>query len=274
MNEAVTTKKEPAEIVVLDKPAAQDNNNEVMEIDLLEVFYLLLSRVHLIVFFLLLGALVLNAYAYFGIHPTYQSTSTLYVVSASGGNVVDLTDFQIGNNLKSDYQELIMSYPVLDRVSSRLNLDWSTAKMASAIRIQNPTDTRILRLTATAESPQLAMDIANTLAEVSVEYLPVAMSTDAPNIAQTGRLPGGKTDPSYVKYTLMGGMIGAALCCAWIVVQYLLDDTVHTAEDMEKYFDAAPLASIPFVEAFEPKQKRRRRGHRKKKKNRDGDAKK
>ena len=128
--------------------------------------------------------------------------------------------------------------------------------MTKMISVTNPSDTRILKLTATAESPELARDIANTLAEVSVEYLPETMSTDAPNIAQVARLADRKAGPSYTKYTLMGGIVGAAACCAFIVFTHLMDDTIRTAEDMEKFCGAPPLASIPYTTELDSRKSR------------------
>lgn len=263
MNRAENETNTVPELEVLSGNSAvhlpEQNVDSEMEIDLIDLMYMLLSKLRYIVLFFLLGAVLLNAYSYFLIHPTYQSTSTLYIVSASGGSVVDLTDLNIGTSLKSDYEELIMSYPVLDRVTQRLNLDMTTEEIASMISITNPTDTRILKLTVTAQEPEQAKDIANTLAKISVKYLPDTMSTDAPNIAQKGRLPTHKSGPSYLRYTLMGGLLGAVLCCAYLVVRYLMDDTIRGPEDMEKYFGEPPLASIPYVEAFD--EKKHRSGH-------------
>ena len=44
---------------------------------------------------------------------------------------------------------------------------------------------------------------------------------------------------------MMGALLGLILCAGVLVVRYLMDDTVHTAEDMEKYFDLVPLTTIP-----------------------------
>lgn len=221
-----------------------------------ELALMLLDNLRYLVLFFLIGAVLFNAYSYFFIHPTYESTATIYIVSASGGTVVDLTDLNIGSSLKSDYKELILSYPVLDRVSKKLDLDWTTGQMVKAIQITNPVDTRLLKLTATAETPELAMDIANALAEVAVDYLPETMSTEAPNIAQRGRLPVSKANPSYTRYTLMGGLLGALLCAAWFIFKSVIDETIRTPEEMERFFGAPPLTTIPYVGAFEQNSQR------------------
>ena len=92
------------------------------EIDLVDLGYALMDKLHFIILAFLLGAVLLNAYAYFMIKPTYQSTAKLYVVSASEDSVVNLSDLNIGMSLTKDYEELMLSYPVLDQVISKLNL--------------------------------------------------------------------------------------------------------------------------------------------------------
>ena len=85
------------------------------------------------------------------------------------------------------------------------------------------------------------------MVSVSINYLPKTMSTEEPNIAQDARAALAKSGPSYTKYTLMGAMLGALLCCAFIIMRYLMDDTLRTAEDVEKYFGIVPLTEIPDI---------------------------
>lgn len=232
-----------------NKAATLQNDNE-QEIDLIDLGYALIEKWHYILFAFLLGAVLLNAYAYFCVKPTYQSTSKLYVVSASSDSVVDLSDLNLGTSLTSDYEELMLSYPVLDQVINKLGLDMDSDELAEMIVLENPSDTRVLAITVTSTDPEEAKNIANTLADIAVEYLPETMSTYAPNIAQEARLADEKAGPSYTKYTLIGALIGAIIYCLIVIVQYLLDDTIHTASDMEKYFGIVPLASIPESEQF------------------------
>lgn len=220
------------------------------EIDLVDLGYALMDKLHFIILAFLLGAVLLNAYAYFMIKPTYQSTAKLYVVSASEDSVVNLSDLNIGMSLTKDYEELMLSYPVLDQVISKLNLSMDSAELAQMIVLENPADTRVLKITVTSTDPEQAKDIANTLAEIAVEYLPDTMSTNAPNIAQVARIPDQKAGPSYLKYTLIGALAGAFIYCLILIIRYLLDDTIHTASDMEKYFGIVPLTSIPDSESL------------------------
>lgn len=235
-----------------------DRTEEETEIDLIDLAWALLDKIHYIVLCFLIGAVIMNAYSYFLVRPTYKSTAKMYVVSASKNSVVDLDALNIGTSLTADYEQLMLSYPVLEQVINKLNLDMDFDTLAKMITLENPTDTRILNINVVSTDPKSARDIANTLMDVSVDYLPKTMSTNAPNVAQKAKLADHKDGPSYTKYTMIGALAGAFLYCMYLVVKYLMDDTIHTADDMEKYFDIVPLAVIPDVEelASEKQQKK------------------
>ena len=235
-----------------------DRTEEETEIDLIDLAWALLDKIHYIVLCFLIGAVIMNAYSYFLVRPTYKSTARMYVVSASKNSVVDLDALNIGTSLTADYEQLMLSYPVLEQVINKLNLDMDSDTLAKMITLENPTDTRILNINVVSTDPKSARDIANTLMDVSVDYLPKTMSTNAPNVAQKAKLADHKDGPSYTKYTVIGALAGAFLYCMYLVVKYLMDDTIHTADDMEKYFDIVPLAVIPDVSelASEKQQKK------------------
>ena len=235
-----------------------DRTEQEAETDLIDLAWALLDKIHYIVLCFLIGAVIMNAYSYFLVRPTYKSTAKMYVVSASKNSVVDLDALNIGTSLTADYEQLMLSYPVLEQVINKLNLDMDSDTLAKMITLENPTDTRILNINVVSTDPKSARDIANTLMDVSVDYLPKTMSTNAPNVAQKAKLADHKDGPSYTKYTMIGALAGAFLYCMYLVVKYLMDDTIHTADDMEKYFDIVPLAVIPDVEelASEKQQKK------------------
>lgn len=235
-----------------------DRTEQEAEIDLIDLAWALLDKIHYIVLCFLIGAVIMNAYSYFLVRPTYKSTAKMYVVSASKNSVVDLDALNIGTSLTADYEQLMLSYPVLEQVINKLNLDMDSDTLAKMITLENPTDTRILNINVVSTDPKSARDIANTLMDVSVDYLPKTMSTNAPNVAQKAKLADHKDGPSYTKYTMIGALAGAFLYCMYLVVKYLMDDTIHTADDMEKYFGIVPLAVIPDVSelASEKQQKK------------------
>ena len=211
----------------------EELTNDEVEIDLVDLGNVLLDKWRYLLISLIAGAVLLGAYSLFFIAPTYESTAKLYVVSASDDSVVNLSDLNLGTSLTADYEQLMLSYPVLNRVIDRLNLDSTSDELAKAFSLNNPSDTRILEITATSTDPQMAMDLAETMAEEAIDYLPDTMSTLAPNLAQPAKLPESKVAPSYTKFTIIGALLGLLICAAFFIVKYLMDDTIHTADDME-----------------------------------------
>ena len=88
-------------------------------------------------------------------------------------------------------------------------------------------------------------------------------STEAPavNVVETANMPTEKASPSCMRWTLIGGVLGCFAVCAVILVKYLMDDTIKSSEDIEKYLGLSTLALIPVQEDESDKAKR----HRKKK---------
>lgn len=181
---------------------------------------------------LVLGAAVAFGYTRFLVTPLYKAASSIYIVSASNNSVVNLTDLQIGAQLTSDYQELLYSRPLLEDVIENLDLETTTKKLSDMIEVANTSGTRILKITVTSPDPVEAADIANELVKQACIYLPQIMETDEPNLVERAIPPPVKSSPSYAKNIVLGGLLGVVLCCGVLVVQYLLDDTLKTPDDV------------------------------------------
>lgn len=220
--------------------------NEESEIDLVELFYLFRQKLLWILAALVIGGLGVGAFTYFFITPTYEATAKLYIVSASNDSVVNLSDLQIGTSLTADYQELVLSRPMMMSVIQNLDLeDTSVEDLRKMLTIRNPSGTRILEITATSTDPNQAERIANEMARLAVTWLPETMESNEPNISEEAIVPEKKAAPSYTKNTVIGAVVCAVLCYGFFVVRYLMDDSIRTSDELEKYFGLAPLTSIP-----------------------------
>ena len=71
------------------------------------------------------------------------------------------------------------------------------------------------------------------------------METAEPNIAEEAILPKTRFKPVYTKNIVIGALALAVLCIGILTIQYLLDDTLKTSDDIEKYLGVLPLSVIP-----------------------------
>ena len=74
------------------------------------------------------------------------------------------------------------------------------------------------------------------------------MDQDPPTIIQNGYADGSPVSPNILKNTVLGGMLGAMLSIALVVISYLFNDTITGPEDIEKKLGMNVLGSLPMEE--------------------------
>lgn len=215
------------------------------EIDLVELFYMYLGHIWQIVAALTAGAILALCYTCFFVTPQYKATAKIYVVSASNDSVVNLSDLQIGTQLTGDYEELMKIRPLIEEVNSNLQLGLSYNQLLNMITIATPPDTRLLNISVTSPKPTQAADIANEIAQLATEYLPEIMECAPPNIAEQALAPTKPASPSVFRNTILGGMLAVVIYCGILLVQFVMDDTFKSQDDLEKYLGETPLCVIP-----------------------------
>lgn len=221
---------------------------DAIEVDLLEIISVLFGRFWIILGSGLLAAVIGFVISMFILTPTYESTTKIYILNKSESTTVTYSDVQMGTQLTKDYAELINSRYVLEEVIKILSLsEIEYRDLLDKVSVHTPTDTRIVSITVTDTNPQQAMDIANCIREVAGEHIQNVMDIDAVNVVEEANMPTTKAGPSVPKWTLVGGVLGAFLVCVIILIHYLLDDTIKTSEDVEKYLGLSTLALIPMA---------------------------
>ena len=87
--------------------------------------------------------------------------------------------------------------------------------------------------------------IANDIAKQAEIQIPKLMDTPKPHIIEPAIVPMFKSSPSFTKNIMMGAFVATALVIAILTVIFVLQDTVNSADDIEKMFGSLPLAVIP-----------------------------
>lgn len=214
------------------------------EIDLLELFYRLAEKAKYIIVAAVIVALLFGVYSYVIASPQYEATCVLYVLSSSN-SAINLSDFQIGSYLASDYIQVFDMWEVQEMVLRNLNLNYSYEQLRSMVEISNPSNTRMVKITAKSNDPNEAMILANEFAYVAKRYIAETMETDEPTIASKALLPQEPVSPKKVRNIAIGFVLGGFLMAAFYVIQYVLDDKIKTSDDIRKYADMATFAVIP-----------------------------
>ena len=225
--------------------AAQDERKQssIQSINLIELFYYLLSKLHFLLLGMVLGAVLLGAYASSSITPIYTATSKLYIMGTTGSSII--ADLQIGTVLTMDYQEVFKTWEVHQMVNEALGTNYSYSALQSMISVSNPEDTRILYITARHPDSQTAADIANAYATAAKRFIVQTMKTDEPSTFSIALVPGVSSGGGVTGYVIRGMLLGTVLSVGLLVLILLLDNRPKSPEDVMRYANIPTLAVIP-----------------------------
>lgn len=240
-------------------------NKDEIEIDLKEIFMLLLGKFWIILLSGITAALIFVVGTILFITPQYESTTKMYVLSKQNNDTLTSADMQTSLYLTKDYAELIKSRTVTEGVIAKLNLDLTHEQLLGKITVSTSSDTRILGITVKDPDPYMAADIANAIRDGAASHIRTVMDIEAVNVVDTANIPSHKESPSISKNGIIGGLFGVIIASAIILVIYLTNDTIKTQEDVEKYLGLSVLGQIPLMENEKKSKKQKKaRGRRRK----------
>ena len=160
-------------------------DNDEIEIDVSEIFHVLLNKIWVILLAGIIAALAVIAGTLLFITPQYESTTKMYVLSKQDSNTLTSQDMQTSLSLTKDYAELIKSRTVTEGVITQLNLDMTHEQLLKKMSVDSATDTRILSISVRDEDPYEACEIANAIRDVAANHIKNVMDIDAVNVVET-----------------------------------------------------------------------------------------
>lgn len=226
----------------------RDNRDDVIEIDLVELLGVILHNLWIIIVSGVIVAAVALLVSYFIITPKYESVTKIYVISKTNADTMTYSDLQAGSTLTKDYKELVKSRPVLEEVLAETGIDVELKELEEQITVEVPTDTRIVSITVEDKDPYEARIIADSVRIAAAKHIQEVMDTEAVNVVEEASLPIEKSSPSILKNTAIGYAVGLFLAIAIVIINYIMDDTIKTPDDVEKFLGVSVLGSIPYSE--------------------------
>lgn len=221
---------------------------DTVEIDLQEIFILLLRKLWILILCGIAGGTAAFIISSFVITPLYESTTSVYILNKNNNSTITYSDVQLGTQLTKDYAQLITSRYVLESVIEKYEIDEKYESLAHRISVSTPSDTRLIKITVTDPDPAMAQTLANEVRVLASKRIEEVMDIEAVNLVDDANLPAGPASPSVGKNTLIGIIAGVFLAAAVIIVIFLLDDTIKTSEDVEKYLGLSTLSTIPVID--------------------------
>ncbi|MCR5511007.1 MAG: capsular biosynthesis protein [Lachnospiraceae bacterium] len=228
----------------------QELTTDEIEIDLRELLFALLMHWKAIVVSALLAAMIAFGYRFFFVNPLYESNALLYVLTKST-SITSLADLQTGANLTQDYLIVTKDRPVLEKVIDYLKLPEDYEELEKKVEVENPTNTRFIKIIVNDEDPERAKAICDQIAKVAAAFIAEKMDQDPPSLVKGGYSDGKPVNHGVVFYTCAGFAAGLVIAGMIIALQTIFNDDVSSPEDVENKVGLKVLASLPIEEAEE-----------------------
>ena len=237
------------------------SKDDVIEIDLQELIGLLIHWLWLLVLCGLVTGIAGFLICKLTITPQYESTTRIFILNRANEQNVTYSDLQTSTQLTKNYTPLIKSRDVMERVIETLGLNTTFEGLSGRVKVSTVNDTNLIAITVTDPDPQMAQLIATEVREEARKHIKEVMEIQAANVETEANLPKSPSGPSAKKWAMIGALLGIFSCAAILVIQYLLDDSIKNAEDVERYLGLSTLAMIPIAEQNDKHKKKKSHEH-------------
>ena len=161
----------------------------------------------------------------------------------------DFAAVELTQTLAKTYAELLQSPNLAGRVQAALLLPISEEELLDAVEVEPVTDTQLLAVEASAESPTRARVLADTYATVFVDRadeLGAGVASPAElSIAESAFTPGAPSQPKPRLYLLIGAILAAALAAAAALLRERFSQGLEVDASDVRLFDRAIIGRIP-----------------------------
>lgn len=211
----------------------------------------------------LVGGLI--AFGWTLIQPKTYSADATGTVTSSETSTDAGTSLMFENLAKSkvkSYMQWAKTRSVAEHAIDELGLKTSAESLVGRISVDNPIDTPVIRVVASAGTPEAARDLAtawlNGLAKEGERQAGITDETEkgvSPvlilRVTESASLPTSPTFPNVKLSVVIGLIVGLLIGIVYALLKSILDRRLRTAEQVEREFEVPVIGAVPIDRAFQ-----------------------
>lgn len=188
------------------------------------------------------------------ITPQYQSSAMFYVnnSSVSVGDAtfsIDSGDISAAKSLVDSYIVILQTRESLNDVIDYAGVDRSYSELKRMISAASVNSTEIFEVVVTSPDPQEAQRIANAIAYILPKRISSIIEGTSAKVVDAAVVATKPSSPSYSLNTMVGFLVGFALCVVAVLLREFFDITIRNEEDIIQTDKHPILAAVPDMSA-------------------------
>lgn len=233
----------------------QTQLDDEIEIDLWELFQILLKN-WLWILLSTLGCAILGLLiTMFLITPKYRAEATM-IVNTRQDQTATVTNDQItsAQKLVDTYSIIIRSRRVVDPIMEKLNIEADYESFVKNIIVESVNDTQVMSIQVENKDPEIALQVVQEIVDRAPGTIISTVEAGSVNVVSepyvNSEVP---VSPSKLKNTAIAAFIGLFISSGAFLLIAFLDNTFKSEEDIQKQLGLVTIGIIPTTESCKKK---------------------
>lgn len=221
------------------------------ELDLIQYLEVIKKRWVIVIALPLVAALTSGIISYYVLKPVYQASTTLIVgkkASDNGGPAGQLLDYDVllaNQQLAKTYGTIAKSRTVEANVIQELKLPNKPEELDQKVTVNSVKDTEVLEIKVQDQDPNLAAQIANSIAQKFSSSVIEIKKIDSVSIVDMAIPPEQPIKPKKIINILLAFLVGMMTAVGLTFLLEYLDNSVKTTRDVDAVLGLPVLGVIP-----------------------------
>lgn len=219
------------------------------EIILKEYLYMIWRRLWIIIIITFLFIATSGLLSYFVLVPEYETFTTLILGKVNAGvgfnEAIQYNDILLNKQLVNTYGEIAKSRLVSKEVINNLGLDLTAEQLGKKIKVSLVEDTEVIKIIVYYDNPELAVKIANEIAQVFKKNIINIMKIENVQIIDEAEVPANPVKPRPMLNMAVAGTLGMIMSMLLVFFIEYMDNTIKTTSEVDKYLGYPVIGMIP-----------------------------
>lgn len=215
-------------------------------INVADLFWENLRRWYILVPSIVIAIVASWVYTANFVTPLYTSSAKILILSKQAPEYYTSTDFSISTFISNDFVEIIQDTPIIDLTAKDLGRKYKTSFLKENIKVEKLEDTRIILIKASSPDPSDSKKIADSICNNAKERLVEIMKLDSVEIIKEGDIPYAPSSPNLLNNIGLAILVAFMLAECGILLNFIFNNKLSSAEDVENCLGLSVLASIPY----------------------------
>lgn len=233
----------------------QTQLDDEIEIDLWELFQILLKN-WLWILLSTLGCAILGLLiTMFLITPKYRAEATM-IVNTRQDQTATVTNDQItsAQKLVDTYSIIIRSRRVVDPIMEKLNIEADYESFVKNIIVESVNDTQVMSIQVENKDPEIALQVVQEIVDRAPGAIISTVEAGSVNVVSEPYVNAEEpVSPSKLKNIAITAFIGLFISSGTFLLISFLDNTFKSEEDIQKQLGLVTIGIIPTTESCKKK---------------------